>query len=262
MKSLYLTIVTVAALLSLACTTKVSEWLLINSLPHRYLLVYYHNGQIPEQVKIQHTNLENQIRTANIIFKSVLKEDARQPAYALYYNNRLFSEYPDYKSVKDIATSPFREKITTELMAGKLCVMLFMKCGNKEKDERGLLHIKKSIASSPFGKIISVVELERSNPQEQHLVSMLLNVESDLENIREPMLYGVFGRFRVLEPLVANGISEENIRLMIDFFTADCSCIIKDDLPGISILSGSDWENPAPALVNKIMDDNPKLEHK
>jgi hypothetical protein len=147
-------------------------------------------------------------------------------------------------------------------MAGKLCVMLFLRSGEKEKDEAGLLNIRKSVASSPFGRIIAVVELERNNPEEQHLVSMLLNVESDLKNIREPMLFGVFGRFRVLEPLVFKGISEENIRLMIDFFTADCSCVIKDDLPGISILAGSDWENPVPALVNKIIDDNPKLEHK
>jgi len=262
MQSVSLKIVTIAALLSLACTTKVSEWILINSLPNRYLLVYYHKGQIPESVQTQNRNLENQFKTANIIFKTAPRQEAVQPGYALYYNNRLFAEYPDYKSVQNILNSPAREKIAKELMAGKLCVMLFLRSGDKEKDEAGLLNIRKSIASSPFGKIIAVAELERNNAEEQHLVSMLLNVESDLKNIREPMLFGVFGRFRVLEPLISKGISEENIRLMIDFFTADCSCVIKDDLPGISILSGSDWENPVPALVNKIIDDNPILEHK
>lgn len=256
-----LKIVTIAALISLACTTKVSEWILINSLPNRYLLVYYHNGPVSEAARIKNNELEKQIKTANIIFKPVLKEDIRQPFYALYYNDRLFSEYPDFKSVQNIATSPFREKITTELMAGKLCVLLYLKSGNKENDELGLQRIKKSQASSPYGKIISVMELDRSNVDEQHLVSMLLNVESDLKNIREPMLFGVFGRFRVLEPLVSKGISEENINLMIDFFTADCSCVIKDDLPGMSILSDASWENPSPALVNKIIDENPILEH-
>ena len=76
-----------------------------------------------------------------------------------------------------------------------------------------------------------------------------------------PMLFGIFGRFRTLEPLIARGISEENIGLMIDFFTADCSCVIKDDLPGISILYKSNWDNPKPALVNAIIDANPFLEH-
>ncbi|HWS00161.1 MAG TPA: hypothetical protein VN249_06060 [Prolixibacteraceae bacterium] len=261
MQSLYLKIVTLAALISLSCTTKVSEWILVNSIPDRYLLVYYHNGPVSEQDRQQNSNLENSIKTANIIFKPVLKKDIRQPYYALYYNNHLFSEYPDYKSVQNIADSRVREKITTELKAGKLCVMLYLKSGNKGKDDTGLQHLKNSLASSPFGRIISVVELDKGNLDEQHFVSMLLNVESDLKSIQEPMLFGVFGRFRVLEPLVGKGISEANINLMIDFFTADCSCVIKDDLPGISILSGANWDNPSPALVNGIMDKNPNLEH-
>jgi hypothetical protein len=75
------------------------------------------------------------------------------------------------------------------------------------------------------------------------------------------MLFGVFGRFRTLEPLLGKGISEENINLLIDFLTADCSCLIKDNLPGVSILFDGKWENPQPALVNKIIDDNPLLGH-
>jgi len=49
---------------------------------------------------------------------------------------------------------------------------------------------------------------------------------------------------------------------MINFLTADCSCLIKDDLPGINILYNGKWENPHTALVNKIMDENPDLEHR
>jgi len=88
---------------------------------------------------------------------------------------------------------------------------------------------------------------------------MLLNVEDDLKYISEPMLFGVFGRFKALEPLLGKGITEENINLMIDYFTAECSCLIKDDLPGTDILFNGNWDNPAPALLNKIIDDNPAL---
>ena len=49
---------------------------------------------------------------------------------------------------------------------------------------------------------------------------------------------------------------------MIGFFTADCSCLIKDNLPGADMLFTNDWENPAPALVNKILDENPSLQHR
>jgi len=88
---------------------------------------------------------------------------------------------------------------------------------------------------------------------------MLLNVEDDLKSIQEPMLFGVFGRFKALEPLLGKGISEENIRLMINYLTAECSCLIKDDLPGTDILFSGSWENPVPALLNKIIDENPAL---
>jgi hypothetical protein len=48
---------------------------------------------------------------------------------------------------------------------------------------------------------------------------------------------------------------------MIDYFTAECSCLIKDDLPGTDILSPDQWENPQKALLNKIIDDNPMLDY-
>jgi hypothetical protein len=261
MKSNYLKILIIAAVLSLSCTTKVSEWFLLNSVPDKYLLIYYHNSAIPESVVKQNKELESRHKTANLFFRSVLKEDIEKPYYALYYNNRLFSEYADYNSLDNIEFSPVRAEITSDLLAGKLCVMFYLKSGNPGKDEKGLQVVKNTVAASPFGNIISIMELDRNSIKEKHFVSMLLNVESDLKAIHEPMLFGIFGRFRVLEPLLAKGISEENINLLIDFLTADCSCLIKDNLPGISILCNAVWENPRPAMVNNIFDENPNLIH-
>jgi hypothetical protein len=121
--------------------------------------------------------------------------------------------------------------------------------------------INRTVTVSPFREIIPVIGLERNSLEEKHLVSMLLNVESDLKDINEPMLFGVFARFKALEPLVSKGITSENINLMIDFLTADCSCLIKDDLPGTDILYTDNWENPLPAMVNRILDENPDLQH-
>lgn len=261
MKSNYLKILIIAAILSLSCTTKVSEWFLLNSVPDNYLLVYYHNSAIPESVIRQNKELESRCKTANVLFRPVLKEGTEKPYYALYYNNRLFSEYADYNSLHNIEFSPVREEITSELLAGKLCVLFYLKSGNPEKDEKGLQVVKNTVAASPFGNIISIMELDRSSVEEKHFVSMLLNVEGDLKDIHEPMLFGIFGRFRVLEPLLAKGISEENINLLIDFLTADCSCLIKDNLPGISMFCNAVWENPRPAMVNHILDENPSLIH-
>ena len=261
MKSSYLKILIIAAIFSMACTTKVSEWVLQNADPDKYVLVYYHNGTISPSEEQQNKKLEKMAETSNFLFRTMEQERVDKAYYGLYYRNRLISEYPDYKSVSTFATSVLREKIATELMAGKLCVMLYLKSGNQEKDATGLQVVKNTVGSSPFGNIITVMELDRNNVEEHHLVNLLLNVESDLKEINEPMLFGVFGRFRVLEPLLAKGISEENINHLIGFLTADCSCLIKDNLPGMSILCDVSWENPQPAMVNSIMDANPHLEH-
>ncbi len=261
MQSYNLKILIIAAILSMACTTKVSEWVLMNSVADKYTLVYYHNGPIPALVKQQHNELDKITKTANLIFRTVLKEGIEKSYYGLYYKNRLISEYADYNALRAITFSALREKIASELMAGKLCVMVFLRSGNREKDEATLKVVKNTTNSSPFANTITVLEVDRNSVEEKHFVNLLLNVESDLKEINEPMLFGVFGRFRTLEPLLAKGISEENINHLINFLTADCSCLIKDNLPGMSVLCDFSWENPQPAMVNSIIDANPNLEH-
>jgi hypothetical protein len=248
-----------AALISMACTTRVSEWVLLNALPNQYTLVYFHNSPISEFVKSHNQKLAEGINSANIQFKTVSRQGLSEPYYGLYYKGRLFSKYNNPVELAGLTSSPLREKVASELMAGKLCVMLYLKTDNKEKDEKGLRELRQAIGSSPFGHIITVVELSRNSREEHHFASMLLNIEDDLKDIPEPMLFGIFGKFKALEPLLDRGISEENIKLMIDYFTAECSCLIKDDLPGTDILFTNQWENPQTALLNEIIDNNPSL---
>ena len=262
MKQSYFKILIIGALLSMACTTKVSEWVLLNSVPDQYLLVYFHKNEISEGIKKQHSEIENRFKSANIRLRTMQRNEVEKPNYVLYFNNRLLAGNINLSQLETLTFSPLREKVANELMSGKLCVMLYLKCGSVEKDKQGLEVVKKSVAASPFSEVITVVELDRNSIPENWFVSLLLNVEADLKEIKEPMLFGIFGRFRALEPLLAKGISPENINLMIDFFTADCSCLIKDDLPGSSILFNGNWENPQTALVNKILDANPHLEHR
>jgi hypothetical protein len=234
---------------------------MLNSVPNEYTLIYFHNTPLSETLKNQNAAISEKIKPANIQFQDVNKEDVKQPYYALYYGSKLFARYNDPKELRNLTTSQMREKIASELMSGKLCVMLYLKTDDKAKDEKGLQIIQNALSASPFKDIITVVELSRSSTEEAHFASFLLNVEDDLKTIPEPMLFGVFGRFKALEPLVGRGITEENINLMINFLTADCSCLIKDDMPGTDILFTNNWESPAPALLNKILDANPSLVH-
>jgi hypothetical protein len=259
MRPLYFKMIVMAGLLSLACTTRVSEWVLLNALPGKYTLVYFHNSPVTEAHIKQNREISEEIKSANIQFKTVKKNDVEKPYFGLYYEDRLFSQYDTPALLKNLTESPLREKVASELMNGKLCVMVYLKTDNKEKDVKGLMSVKKAVESSPFGKIITVIELSRNSKEEAHFVSLLLNVEDDLKVIQEPMLYGVFGRFKALEPLLGKGISEENINLMIGYLTAECSCLIKDDLPGTDILFTDKWDSPKAALLNKIIDDNPSL---
>ena len=252
-------IIMLAAALSLACTTRVSEWVLLNSIPHTYTLIHFHKAPLSESAKKQDQSIALNINSANIKFQTIQRPEIAAPYYALYYRNRLFSRYETASELTGLASSPLREKIASELMAGKLCVMLYLKTDDEAKDEAGLTTLRRAVASSPFSGIITVVELSRNSREEQHFASMLLNVEDDLKDIQEPMLFGVFGRFKALEPLLGRGITEENVKLMIDYFTAECSCLIKDDLPGTDILFPDKWANPKTALLNQIIDDNPEL---
>jgi hypothetical protein len=259
-----LKMVTIAALLSLSCTTKVSEWVLLNAPAERYHLVRYLEGAgSPAELK-QAADLGKRLQGANAVVRTENKSGGSGPSvpWALWYGKRLFSGYSQVNSLAGLETSPLREKIAGELMAGKLCVMLYLKTGDPVKDNPFALVVRQAAEGSPFSTILPVVELDRNDPAEKHFIAMLLDVEEDLESLSEPMLFGIFGRFRVLEPLVGRGITRENIDLMVDFFTADCSCIIKEDLPGISILYKGSWENPAPALVNPILDRFPALQHR
>jgi hypothetical protein len=261
MKPGYLKIIIIAGVLSLACTTKVSEWVMLNAIPNKYALIYFHNTPLTEAQKKQNEAINESIKPANIQFQNINKKDIIQPYYALYYGSRLFAKYNDSKELGNLTSSPLREKIAAELMSGKLCILLYLKTDDKTKDEKGLQSMHKALNSSPFKDIITVVELSRKSIEEAHFASLLLNVEDDLKTLQEPMLFGIFARFKALEPLVGRGITEENINLMIDFLTADCSCLIKDNLPGTDILFTNNWESPAPALVNKILDANPSLIH-
>lgn len=256
-----LKILIICSFLNIACTTKVSEWVLLNAPANRYTLVFFYDRQIDESTRNQNALIGREIKPANIDFRSIEKKGITHPYYALYYGSRLFSRYTNPGELTGLTISPLRKNIAAEIMSGKLCVLTYLTTGDQEKDEKGRTIIKKTLSASPYKDIITFTELNRNSSNEAHLVSMLLNVEDDLKTIDEPMLFGIFGKFKALEPLVSRGISEENITLMINFLTADCSCLIKDNLPGTDILCTEKWDNPSAALVNRILDENPYLIH-
>ena len=259
MKTLPLKVVLLAGVISLACTTRVSEWVLLNAAAEKYSLVCHYPTTYGDAAKDEVRHLKERFGLVNLEVALLTNKEVKAPYYELFYRNRFFAKYEKVEELAQLAVSPMRKKIAMELMEGKLCVLLLLKSGDPVKDELSHTMVDRAVALSPFRDIIVVMDLERKSQEERHLAMMLLNVEEDLKEISEPMLFGIFGKMKALEPLLAKGISEENIHLMIQYLVAECSCLIKDDLPGTDMLYSGSWENPKPALLNKIIDANPAL---
>jgi len=93
---------------------------------------------------------------------------------------------------------------------------------------------------------MGVIKLARDDPKEQWLVRSLLAVEPDLNEFpNEPMVFGIYGRGRALPPFIGKGINYENLVECVYFLMGPCSCMIKDQNPGMDLLMCWNWDKTA-----------------
>jgi hypothetical protein len=71
----------------------------------------------------------------------------------------------------------------------------------------------------------------------------LLGLEPDLQELQEePMLFAIYGRGRVLPPLIGQGINARMISQIAHFVTGACSCQVKAQNPGTDLLLQQNWD--------------------
>ena len=184
------------------------------------------------------------------------------------------------KNMDAILDSPTRRELVKRILAGDSAVWLFLESGNKEEDDKlfkileGYAKIAEKEIPIPEGVIqqnalddpdlqlgpgdqenilessvplkiaFSIRRLSRKDPEEAVLRAMLLQLEEDLldeEFADKPMLFPVFGKGRVLPPLIAAGISEENALADCGYLCGPCSCQVKNQNPGMDLLVKADW---------------------
>lgn len=88
-----------------------------------------------------------------------------------------------------------------------------------------------------------VIRMTGDNPNEDVLRGILLHSAPDLIGKRaEPMVFPIFGRGRILPPLIGGQIENENIGAIADYLCGACSCQIKAQNPGVDLLSEVDWD--------------------
>ncbi len=99
---------------------------------------------------------------------------------------------------------------------------------------------------APASFKLAVVKVARDETAEQWLVRSLLAVEPDLDEFpEEPMVFAIYGRGRALPPFIGKGINYENLVQCVYFLIGPCSCMIKDQNPGMDLLTCWDWEKTA-----------------
>lgn len=243
----------------LACSVSVSEYVMQNHYPDMNELIYfYKSDKVDEAVVKKHENLKELFEDVNVNIRHIntkkitskrLKylydsiEKKQEPFYALFNGNYFHRVFTPDEKFKDLADSPLRKKIEKELKKRPLYTLLILKTGNSKKDRKAVKVVKKFLKENEFEPEIKYFELSKDDPKEQFLVKQLLKVETDLENLKEPMVFGIYGKLRALEPLVGEGISEDNFQYLTDFLASDCSCLIKGQLPGVDLIHTYNWDD-------------------
>jgi len=166
-----------------------------------------------------------------------------------------------------LVDSPKRREVAQRLAKGDTAVWVLLEIGDKTKDNAAAellrsqldalnktLKLPELTMRSAFGQAkklptpeidisFSLLRLSRTDPKERLFVQMLLSSEPDLATFKEPMVFPIFGRGRVLYALVGAGISKSNIEKGCHVITGPCTCEIKDLNIGTDMLMNMDWES-------------------
>lgn len=185
--------------------------------------------------------------------------------------------------------SPVRQELRRRLLAGQSAVWILLESGDAAKDAAAAAELTQSLAAAeqklklPEGVVtpaevqktaagvkavdvlqsdlplkieFSMLRLRRDDTQEAALLAMLLHLEDDLaEFAGEPMAFPVFGRGRVLEPLIGKGIHEGTVLEHAGYLCGACSCEVKEQNPGMDLLLAGDWQTvaaPPPEVVQTL----------
>jgi hypothetical protein len=155
--------------------------------------------------------------------------------------------------------------LAERLLAGDTAVFLFLESGDAEYDrttrerlDRILRDLEGTLELPPQAEEdlvvddpskgpelvirFSVVPVRRDDPREVVLVQSLLATESDLNELKGPMVFPVFGRGRALYAIVDKGIRADVVADAAAFLAGACSCQVKAQNPGVDLPLAAAWD--------------------
>lgn len=178
----------------------------------------------------------------------------------------------DPRAAEELVDSPLRRKVAELLHAGDAVVFVLLEGSDEKQNADAATAAEKVIADAKAGKIaspgdalvvelggpdgtgsakdaeirVSLVTVTADQAAEQGLIGQLLMVEPGLkEEVGTPMLFPVYGRGRAMPPFIGKGINEQNLSDAVRFLIGDCSCLAKEQNPGVDLCFAWDWESTA-----------------
>ena len=177
-----------------------------------------------------------------------------------------------------IIKSSFRSKLVKTILEGNSGVYVLMESGNKKKDNKIAKeldgYIKMMIQNmelppgvvthdgavtgdqapdfDPINQLRSKIPLKLAfeilrydRKSDEIMTALLMGVGPDHEEPVEgkPMVFAVYGRGRVLAPMVGEEINMDNVSSIAFFFSGACSCQMKALNPGTDLLLDHDWDS-------------------
>lgn len=198
----------------------------------------------------------------------------KPPAFVLRYPEEaaqrgvVWSGPLSESSVGQLLDSPMRRRIVQQLISGDSAVWILLESGDPERDnasarllqtrlehaQRTLTLPKPESGEDPTDLTVthelkvafSLIRLARDDRSEEVLVRLLLGSEDDLDDTREPMAFPIYGRGRLLYAMIGKGINPETIDEACAFLTGPCSCVVKEQNPGLDLLLSADWDRLVP----------------
>jgi len=155
---------------------------------------------------------------------------------------------PSIENLKHLRDSPMRRRIRQEVV-NHLAVFLYVRGTGSSAGE--FESIIRQVAADWYGKEklgISVVTLERSDPEEKLLLSF-----AGLGETGPDWVATVFGRGKLIPPLQGPEITSENLNSHIQWLLRECTCMRPPSSYGVDI--PMDWTAEDEAAVESLRDD-------
>lgn len=172
----------------------------------------------------------------------------------------------DPAGLAPLLDSPARREIVQRITDGQSAVWVLLESGDAAKDAAAARLIEErlkylgsvlqlpqleaqdianglvSVGQEGLRLEFSLLRLPRNDPNERPFVQMLLGAEADLDEMKAPIVFPVFGQGRALYALVGDGIKDETIEKAATFLIGKCSCEVKEQNPGMDLLLAADWK--------------------